>query len=89
MVEGCGAQRGPGAEGIGAEYVGATVSTKQVDGGTGIGVIDKEVVGVLAMSIVVDEYGETEKKEGKEEESEPSRRTELFATVGDVERGSK
>lgn len=28
MVEGCGAQRGTGAEGIGAEHVGAAVATK-------------------------------------------------------------
>jgi len=41
-----------------------------VDCGAGIGVVDEEPVGVLPLSIVVGEHRETEKKEGKEEESE-------------------
>ena len=40
--------------------------------GARIGVVDEESVGVVPLSIVVGEHRETEKKEGKEEESEAS-----------------
>ena len=60
-----------------------------MDCGAGIGVVDEESVGVLPLLIVVGEHRETEKKEGKEEESEAPCRCELLAVVDPLECGAE
>lgn len=65
------------------------VSAEQVHGGTGIGVVDEQTVGVLAMSVVVGEYGESKKNDGEKKKREPLCRYEFLAVVGDIERGGE
>lgn len=89
MVERGGAQGGTRSGSICAEHVGAAVLAEQVHGSAGIGVIDKQTVGVLAVSVVVGEYGEAKKNEGEKKEREPLCRYEFLAVVGDIERGGE
>ena len=89
MVERGGVQGGTRSGSIGAEYEGVAVSAEQVHGGTGIGMVDEQTVGVLAMSVVVGEYGEAKKNEGKKKERESLCRFEFLAVVGDIERGGE
>lgn len=51
--------------------------------------VDEQTVGVLAMSVVVGEYGEPKKNEGEKKEREPLCRYELLAVVGNIERGGE